>query len=566
MKMARMRRDIRAALRESEARFRTMADTAPAMLWVTEPDGSCSFLSRGWYEFTGQTEEEALGKQGFGWLDAVHPDDRAQAGRIFLEANEKQESFTLDYRLRRVDGEYRWAIDTGRPRFGGNGEFLGYIGSVLDVTERKQTEEALRRLNDELEQRVADRTKDLMQSQNRLRAMATELNLAEQRERKRIATELHDHLQQTLALGRLIVGQGKRVAAAVPASLDVMMKLDDIFSEALTYTRTLVADLSPPVLRDHGLSAGLKWLGQYMKKHQITVTVTVPEKDDLKLPEDQAVLLFQSVRELLINSSKYAGTRQADVKLEGNDGQLRIEVSDQGIGFDLAAAAAAAAAAAGTPSGGISSKFGLFSIRERMLALGGSFGIESAPGKGTIATLVLPLGGGAAAGTEDSGLRTELSRQAATPHVADRSSRSGHSVLSTQENAPLRVLLVDDHPMMRQGLRSIVTASAHLEVVGEAGDGAEAVGLAQRLDPDVVVMDINMPKMDGIEATRQIKANQPATVIIGLSVNQSADTEQKMKAAGAFTYLTKESALDALCHAIEQAVSYKQHTGAPPAY
>ncbi|HWF59214.1 MAG TPA: response regulator transcription factor [Nitrospira sp.] len=103
-----------------------------------------------------------------------------------------------------------------------------------------------------------------------------------------------------------------------------------------------------------------------------------------------------------------------------------------------------------------------------------------------------------------------------------------------------------------------MTAYDHLEVVGEASNGAEAVELAQGLDPDVVVMDINMPKMDGIEATQQIKANQPTTVVIGLSVNQSADTEKKMKAAGVSTYLTKESAVDALCHAIEHSVSSKR--------
>jgi DNA-binding NarL/FixJ family response regulator len=109
-----------------------------------------------------------------------------------------------------------------------------------------------------------------------------------------------------------------------------------------------------------------------------------------------------------------------------------------------------------------------------------------------------------------------------------------------KKNAFIRIILVDDHLMMRQGLRTIVMAYDHFDVVGEAGDGAEAVELARLLDPDVVVMDINMPEMDGIEATRQIKAKQPTTVIIGLSVNQSADPEQKMKAAGAFTYLTKE--------------------------
>ena len=129
------------ALRESEQRFQTMADTAPAMLWITDPAGHCTFLSRGWYEFTGQTEKTGL---GYGWFDAVHPDDRKHAKTIFLAANAKHEPFQIDSRLRRADGEYRWAIDAARPRFSEQGAFLGYIGSVLDITERKQIEESLR--------------------------------------------------------------------------------------------------------------------------------------------------------------------------------------------------------------------------------------------------------------------------------------------------------------------------------------------------------------------------------------------------------------------------------------
>jgi signal transduction histidine kinase len=117
------------------------------------------------------------------------------------------------------------------------------------------------------------------------------------------------------------------------------------------------------------------------------VTVNVPEQQERTLPEDQAVLLFQSVRELLINASKYAGTGAATVTLEWREDQLRICVRDEGAGFDVAAAAAAA----GAQTGGLSSKFGLFSIRERMHALGGSFDIQSAPGHGTTATLTLPL-------------------------------------------------------------------------------------------------------------------------------------------------------------------------------
>ena len=115
------------------------ANTAPAILWITESDASCSFVSRGWYDYTGQSEEQA---RGLGWLDAVHPDDRDETRRIFLDANTRQEPFSLDYRLRRADGEYGWTNVSGHPRFDTEGNFVGFIGSVIDIQERKQTEQA----------------------------------------------------------------------------------------------------------------------------------------------------------------------------------------------------------------------------------------------------------------------------------------------------------------------------------------------------------------------------------------------------------------------------------------
>ena len=248
-----------------------------------------------------------------------------------------------------------------------------------EIIKRKRAEEALADLTKNLEARITERTEQL-------RALATELNLAEQQERKRLATELHDHLQHLLVLAKLKVGQGKRLAQPVPALIDLLKQLDEALSQALRYTRTLVAELSPPVLRDYGLAAALKWLSEYMQKLSMTVMVNVPESRELTLPEDQAVLLFQSVRELLINCYKYAGTSRATVLLEQREGQLRIQVRDEGVGFDPMAATPAE-----TPAGGPSSKFGLFSIRERMTALGGSFDMRSAPGQGTTATLILPV-------------------------------------------------------------------------------------------------------------------------------------------------------------------------------
>jgi len=359
-----------------------------------------------------------------------------------------------------------------------------------------------RQVNNELEVRVRERTKELEASQERLRALATELNLTEQRERKRVAAELHDHLQQTLVLGKLKVGQGKRFGAGIPAVAKILDETDAVFSDALQYTRTLVAELSPPVLRDNGLVAGLKWLGESMRdKHGMVVTVTMSDDSRLRLPEDQTLLMFQSVRELLINSWKYAGTGAVAVSLGHSDGVLRITVSDDGAGFDLAAALA------GTSSGTVSSKFGLFSIRERMKALGGSFEVHSGPGQGTKATLVLPLA------YEDAEGRPVLNAEASRKEPQGQQKYAHDS--ARHEGPSIRVLLVDDHKMVRQGLRTILDGYADINVVGEAINGEEAVALVDQLYPDVVVMDLNMPKMNGVEATRLIKASHAQVQIVG---------------------------------------------------
>jgi len=128
------------ALAHSESQFLNFADTAPSMLWVTEPNGSCSFLSRGWHAFTGQGKEEGL---GFGWTAMIHPDDRDGARSAFVAANARREEFSLEHRIRHVDGSYRWVIDAGRPRFSAEGDFLGFVGNVLDINDRKQTEQSL---------------------------------------------------------------------------------------------------------------------------------------------------------------------------------------------------------------------------------------------------------------------------------------------------------------------------------------------------------------------------------------------------------------------------------------
>lgn len=227
-----------------------------------------------------------------------------------------------------------------------------------------------------------------------------------------------------------------------------------------------------------------------------------------------------------MNIVKHAGTTDATLTIELAKGNLVVTVTDRGRGFDPSA----------EPST-TEPHFGLFSIRERMEAVGGDFSLTSVPGRGTTARLSLLV--------QSIPQSTRPSSEAGRVHpVSDRASQT----------QPVRILMVDDHPMVRQGLRAIVEQFEGIQVVGEAADGGDAVRLAQSLRPDVVIMDVNMPTMDGVEATRRITANMPHVVVIGLSVHNSPQVESAMKEAGAAAYLTKDAASEKLQQTIFAAV------------
>jgi len=259
--------------------------------------------------------------------------------------------------------------------------------------------------------------------------------------------------------------------------------------------------------------------------------VTVQASDQrLALPEDQSILLYQSVRELLLNVVKHAQSAQATISVEVTpDDVLRILVADEGRGFDPDAALS---------SDPVASRYGLFSIRERMAVMGGVLTLNSVPGKGTSVTIAIPYRREAAASTPPS--------SAVQPGAGARPASGPTQV----KGGVVRVLLADDHAMVRQGLRSILDSYEDITIVGEAANGVEAVNLTEDLKPHVVVMDLNMPLMDGIEATSRITRANPSIVVIGLSVRNDREAEEAMRQAGASGYLTKESAAEQLHQAI----------------
>jgi PAS domain S-box-containing protein len=164
-------------LKNSEQRFRTMADHAPVMIWIADTRGDCTFFNKRWLEFTGSTLDEQAGR---GWTSKVHPEDLDRLWQVFTESMRTHEPFRVEYRLLRADGEYRWILDTGVPLLEPDRKFGGMIGSCIDITESKQDEQALQRSRDELAERVADRTADLQNVNQKLQSEIEQRELMEE--------------------------------------------------------------------------------------------------------------------------------------------------------------------------------------------------------------------------------------------------------------------------------------------------------------------------------------------------------------------------------------------------
>ena len=420
------------------------------------------------------------------------------------------------------------------------------LGSAVgQVLEKKR----LRDDNQAANAALQARTEELIRSQERLRALASDLTLTEQRERRKLAGDLHDYLAQLLVAGRMKLRQAVACVAKEPGTT-LLAELDQIFDESLRYTRTLIADLAPPSLQEFGLSHAFQWLSEHMRTHGLTVDVQVGS-DRINLPDDQAILVFQSVRELLLNIVKHADTNRAIVAVATTPTELHITVTDGGQGFDHTAVAA--------PEPG-SSGFGLFSIDERMRAMGGRFEINSTPGHGTRASMILPYWPAAAPELREP-LKEELSDLKAAGHP-DR--RSGLTMQPPPEQSMVRVLLVDDHVMVRRGIKSLTDGHDNLRVIGEASDGEQAVELTAQLRPDVVLMDVNLPVMDGVTATSRIHQDYPDIVIVGLSVHDDRQIVDAMTKAGAAAFVSKGSVTEELYEAISRALFSKgKRSGSP---
>jgi PAS domain S-box-containing protein len=318
------------------------------------------------------------------FLATIHPDDREYVDRRWMAAL-SGEHYDIEHRIV-VDGRVKWVREVAILEVDDKGALLGGFGTTQDITERKQIEEALRKAKENLEEKVHERTEelvalteDLIASRDRLRVLASELSLAEEKERKRIAVLLHDEVAQTLAAAKMRL-DFLQADGGQEHGRNAMGDIGDLLAKAIRETRSLMTDISPPLLFDMGLAAACEALAErLMAKHNILINCDIRRAFE-NLGQEMRILIFQAIRELLINAVKHSGARNIHVTVEEHNGALLVRVNDDGAGFDPQAL--------GAPSdaGG----FGLFSIRERLMAFNGIMQIESDPKAGTQVTIVMP--------------------------------------------------------------------------------------------------------------------------------------------------------------------------------
>jgi PAS domain S-box-containing protein len=529
------RRRAEEALTDREQRLRFALDASGGGWWMWNAATSQLDSDDRFRSLYGFTAEEPLTLES--WSARVYEADRPQLVGVTEQIlNGEKDEWDFTFRIVRPDRTLAWIQSVGGADRGPDGRVSRMSGINLDITERRRAEEVLqarreeerdRALHKQAEEALRRSHAELEQRTLQLSRLASQLTLAEQTARKQLASTLHDGLQQLLfSVGITLDEVTKTKSQDDQAELLQRARAD--IKEAMEAARTLSVNLFPPVLHVGGLPAALSWLAKRtQEQYSVVVNVT---SDPRANPEtsDVRILLFEGVRELLFNAVKHARVDRVDVNLAvGPSDTIHIQVSDNGIGFDPGTLHDKNQRQAG---------LGLFSIQERLALLGGHLEIQSAPGKGSRFTLTLPRTGPprlAAESTEAQSHDTAWQERL----VYDSASGTAKS---------LRILIADDHAVARAGLHELFGKYPQLEVVGEAANGVEAVSQVKILQPEVIVMDVSMPEMNGIEATRQIHGTLPHIQIVGLSTYSDEATELSMREAGAQAYFSKTESLHRL--------------------
>ena len=500
-------RRARAALEESEARFRVMADQTPVPLWMSDAERRYVYLNRAWLAFTGRALDDELGD---GWTASIHPEDFGSRQAAFAEAFDARKSFTLEYRIRRHDGTYGWVLDHGAPRFDGDGTFAGYIGACLDVTERKEAASSRGIFE---QRRIAF-----------LSSLAHELRnpLAPIRSSVELLKRMSQGGDPRVARAQQII---ERNTARLAGLVDDLLDLSRLDSGNVQIARDAV-DVAPVVER-----AIARYAAPMRDRGQV-LSLDLPPAH-LAVVGD-AARIEQMLAILVGNASSHTPQEGTiAVAAHANGERVDISVSDNGCGIDDAR------------------KPRLFDLFDEA----GEASADAAQGLGTGLAIVARLarlhGGAISAQSEgrDKGSRFVLS----LPAASARSAETARGQAPAGQRA-VRLLVVDDNVDAADAIATLLSLNAY--DVATAHDPDEALERAAAFDPDVILLDIGLPGMTGYELARKLRTGPVSTrakLVAITGYGQPADTEH-VREAGFDGYLVKPVDLDQLRGCIEAIV------------
>jgi PAS domain S-box-containing protein len=534
------------ALRESEARFRLIADSAPVPMWVTRLDRKRSFVNRAYVEFLGISYEEAV---DFDWRTVIHPDDSARVVAESIAGEASLQTFELVARYR-SSGEWRWVRSVSQPRWGPQGEHCGFIGVAHDISELKRAEAALREVNETLERRVTERTADLSAALDRLQAEVGDRLKAEEALRQAQKMEAVGQLTGGIAhdfnnLLTPIMGGLEMIAARVEdprlkriaeTALESTRRGAKLTGQLLAFSRIQRISMAP--LAVNSVIEAM----QRLLHHTIGGGVRIETRLDPAAGHGicDANQLENAILNLAINARDAmpeGGTltiSTGQVRLdEGPDHQagefVRITVADTGSGMPADVLARATEPFYSTKPLGKGTGLGLAQVYGIAQQAGGTLRIDSEEGKGTSVHILLPATGLPAAAEAEEARRSSPSSQGAA---------AGASVLIVDDDSDVRAFLAES----LQGLGCTVASAA---------SGAEGLEALRASQPDLALIDYAMPGMNGAELARAARDIHPGLPIV--FVTGYAESEQLEAALGCdVPVLRKPFTLVQLASAVEE--------------
>jgi PAS domain S-box-containing protein len=534
------------ALRESEQRFRLMANSAPVMIWVSATDKRCTWFNNKWLEFVGRPMEQQIGD---GWIDNIHPDDRNRTTQTYVSSFDARKPFSMEYRLRRADGEYRWVLDDGVPRHQPNGEFLGYIGSAFDLTERKEAEEDLKRFAEVLETRVAERTDELQAANTAL--------LRDIEERKKLEAQLVQS-QKMESIGTLAGGiahdfnnilniisgyiflltesggQTEQVKESVNVINETVQRGSALVQQLLTLGQKSRGSRYA-LLNINSLAEGLMKIVKetFQKNIELTFSLdpNVPAILGDKTQIEQVLLnIFVNARDampgggtLLLKTYSVDGANlQFGPATAGV--YVGLEVVDSGIGMDESTRSRIFEPFFSTKETSQRAGLGLSVVYGIIKNHQGHIDVESQPGCGTAFRIYIPAAPAGDFVIEDT-----------VPE--EWPCASGFSQQAT-------ILVIEDESAALSVLTKVLSSRGYKILT--ASDGERAVEIFSQYTElvDIVLLDMGLPKISGKEVLIRIKAIKPNIKIVVASGYFESDLQADIAQDDVAAYIQKPYMID----------------------